>query len=426
MKTILFFIIMFSAACMVNAINISGVVKGSGGGLDGVMVRLGKAGLATTTGPDGSFALKDNTTGAEFQTIHAASRGNCPFVLNGNMLLCKGPEQPEVMAFDCTGKLLFSRRAAVSKGNRSMALPHFGSGVYFYRIALHGAPYVFRRLASPAAKTASGPTAVGISCAERLAKSTARIDDALLFTKEGFQLFRVAITKSDTSGLQITMTARTTGTIKDGEGNEYRTVRIGNQEWTAENLRATKLNDGTGIALVTDKSAWGGASSAACCFYNNTTDAAARKKWGALYNFAAVKTGKLAPSGWHAATNADWDTLESYLTAKGYNFDGTLSGNKVAKSLATTTFWEADTDDTGAIGFDLGTNNASGFSAVPGGYRYYDGAFNNQGNMCFFWTATEKDGSYAWFRYLWSVNPDLYKSYRVKFIGCYVRLVRNN
>jgi hypothetical protein len=35
------------------------------------------------------------------------------------------------------------------------------------------------------------------------------------------------------------------------------------------------------------------------CFYANNTDIALKKKWGALYNWYTVHTGKLAPQGWH-------------------------------------------------------------------------------------------------------------------------------
>lgn len=73
-------------------------------------------------------------------------------------------------------------------------------------------------------------------------------------------------------------------------------------------------------------------------------------------------------------TNAEWDTLENYLIANGYNWDGTKTGNnnKVAKSLTANMDWSLSTKD-GAIGNNLTTNNKSGFSAFPGGYRGYSG-----------------------------------------------------
>ena len=102
------------------------------------------------------------------------------------------------------------------------------------------------------------------------------------------------------------------------------------------------------------------------------TDLENIKKFGALYNWYAVNTLKLAPKGWHVPNDAEWDTLQNYLTTNGYNWDGTTKENKIAKALAARTDW-AFSKDSGAIGNDLTKNNRSGFSALPGGSRNYGG-----------------------------------------------------
>jgi uncharacterized protein (TIGR02145 family) len=128
--------------------------------------------------------------------------------------------------------------------------------------------------------------------------------------------------------------------------------------WTDENLRTTKYNNGSSIG-------------SACYFCNNTTDAAAKKKWGALYTDAAANSGKLAPTGWSVPTSADWDTLLNYLTSHRYNYDGTTKNEITAKSLAAAMDWPVSTDS-GAIGNDLTLNNASGFSALPAGWKFFE------------------------------------------------------
>jgi uncharacterized protein (TIGR02145 family) len=413
----IFTFLVWVALCPALALNISGVVKtNEGSGLEGVMVRLGKADLATTTGSDGSFRLTANGTGVTIHSRHAAFRGECPVLLEGNRLFFNTMEQAEVKAgvYDCKGRLLVSYGKVAASGRNSIALPIFGSGIHIHRVSVNHEQYVFMSVADIA--TNRGPMLSGSRSfpAAKQAKATSQFDDALLFTKTGYQLSRLALKKPDTSGIQITMTPLVTGTVKDAEGNTYQTVQIGNQVWTAENLRSTKYNDGAGI------------SSGSYCFYNNTTDAAARKKWGAIYNFTAATSGKLAPTGWHVATDADWTTMEKYLIAHGYNYDGTTDSNKIGKSLCAQTDWEVDTHYVGTPGKDLSKNNASGFSAVPAGYRTYDGTFTSQNEMGFFWTATQQDASFGLMRYLWSVNVDCYRSDRVKSTFCSVRLVKNN
>lgn len=68
--------------------------------------------------------------------------------------------------------------------------------------------------------------------------------------------------------------------MEDIEKNEYQTIKIGNQEWMAENLRVTKYNDGSDIPLVTDGNEWAALATPAYCYYNNTTNTDSIKKWG--------------------------------------------------------------------------------------------------------------------------------------------------
>ena len=104
----------------------------------------------------------------------------------------------------------------------------------------------------------------------------------------------------------------TTGKLTDIQGNVYRIVKIGAQWWMAENLKTTKLKDGTDIARLADKTEWGKTSHPAYCWYDNDSTSYA-KKYGILYNWYTVETKKLCPSGWHVPTDAEWQTLELFL-----------------------------------------------------------------------------------------------------------------
>lgn len=203
--------------------------------------------------------------------------------------------------------------------------------------------------------------------------------------------------------------------IMDVDGNVYHTVKIGHQVWTVENLRTTKYNDGTEIPDV-----WRRAP--AYCWHNN--DSNNKNIYGALYNWYAVDSKKLAPTGWHVPTNTDWDTLQNYLIANGYNWDGTTTGNKIAKALSAGTDWHTSSKS-GAIGNNLTQNNESGFSALPGGIRGEFGDFSEVGTFGYWWSATECDESNAYHSYLHYSEQYLYRLTFYKHCGYSVRIVRD-
>ena len=224
-------------------------------------------------------------------------------------------------------------------------------------------------------------------------------------------------------GKQVSFTTNSESTITDLNGNVYHTVNIGTQTWMVENLKTTQYNDGTDIPLVTDNTAWSSRSTGAYCWYNNDPETY-KDKYGALYNWYTVKTGKLAPIGWHVATDGEWSTLESYLIANGYNYDGSTSGTKYAKSLAATTDWTTSTT-LGAIGNDLTKNNSTGFSAFAGGWRNVNG-FDLAGGIGWWWSSTESFGG-AWMRGMFSYQSNMFRLIDdVGWNGLSVRCVRDN
>ncbi len=130
--------------------------------------------------------------------------------------------------------------------------------------------------------------------------------------------------------------------------------------------------DGTTIPQVTDATEWQNLTTGAWCYYDNDPTK------GKLYNWYAVMgihdtdpntpNKEFAPEGWHVSNDAEWTTLENYLIANDYNYDGTTTGNKMAKAMASTSGWNSSTP-TGAIGTDQSLNNSSSFNAFPEGNR---------------------------------------------------------
>jgi uncharacterized protein (TIGR02145 family) len=159
-------------------------------------------------------------------------------------------------------------------------------------------------------------------------------------------------------------------TVTDYEGNVYNTVTIGTQIWMKENLKSKKYNDGTDITLVMDSIEWTTKTTGSYCFYNND-EMVNKDLYGALYNYYAVSTGKLCPTGWHVPSKDEWTALLDYLAANGYNYDGTFVSNKVAIAMSEFENWGYSTG-MGCVGNPSyqSMHNSSGFSARPGGFRY--------------------------------------------------------
>ncbi|OVE79375.1 hypothetical protein BVY01_02745 [bacterium I07] len=173
-----------------------------------------------------------------------------------------------------------------------------------------------------------------------------------------------------------------TSTLTDVDGNVYKTVKIGNQVWMAENLKVTHYRNGDPIPHVTSTTAWSNLSTGAYCNYDNSVSNVST--YGRLYNWYAVNDSrKIAPAGWHVPTDAEWRTVVDYLGGSG------VAGGKMKESG--TLHWKSP---------NTGATNSSSFSALPGGYRYNYGSFNDIGGTAAFWSSTEDSNYYAWYRLL--------------------------
>ena len=196
-------------------------------------------------------------------------------------------------------------------------------------------------------------------------------------------------------------------TVTDIDGNVYKTVKIGNQVWMAENLKTTKLNDGEPIPNVSSMTEWGNLTTPGFCWGNNNPTN--KDAFGGLYNWHAVNSGKLAPKGWHIPTIAEWETLIELLGGK------SIAGGK----MKTTSKWFQP---------NSGGTNESGFSAVPVNYRNYDGyVFWNPGDYASFWSATEVNALYALGTRLTADSREckIYESGVKKTYGYSIRCIKN-
>jgi uncharacterized protein (TIGR02145 family) len=162
--------------------------------------------------------------------------------------------------------------------------------------------------------------------------------------------------------------------IKDGDGNVYTEVVIGEQTWLKENLKTTKYKDGTPINNITNSSAWASASDAGFCWYNNQVTN--KNTYGALYNYYATVSEKICPEGWRVPDGGDWTTL---ITTNGSESE---AGTNLKEEG--TAHWSLE-----------GGTNSSGFTALPSGQRKADGTFEGLRDFAGFWTTIPTSESEA-------------------------------
>jgi uncharacterized protein (TIGR02145 family) len=175
----------------------------------------------------------------------------------------------------------------------------------------------------------------------------------------------------------------TYSSVSDIDGNSYKTIKIGTQQWLAENLKTTRFNDGTVIPLVTDDNQWSRLITPGYCWYNND-EVVFKNIYGGYYNWKTVKTGKLCPSGWHVPTKEDWKVLKlslgitAELAEPGGNFQEITEAHKIK--------------ETGNFNWVEGSviaTNESGFTALPGGCRSVDSSFGGEGTTESWWLASD-------------------------------------
>ena len=232
--------------------------------------------------------------------------------------------------------------------------------------------------------------------------------------------------------------AHAQGTVTDIDGNTYDYLTYGTQQWTIENAAMETYRDGTPIPQVTGATQWTNLTTGAWCYYDNDPTK------GKLYNWYAVAgihdndpntpNKEFAPEGWHVPTDAEWTTLEEHLIANGYNYDGTTTGNKIAKALASNSSWNSSTV-IGTPGNTISSNNNSLFNSKPLGWRHgLYGGFSDTNKNCNFWTSSisgiqNPDNTseyYSWVRSLKNNEIHLLNYGNENKDGFSVRFVQDN
>ncbi|MCP4091334.1 MAG: hypothetical protein GY746_16310, partial [Gammaproteobacteria bacterium] len=231
--------------------------------------------------------------------------------------------------------------------------------------------------------------------------------------------WKTMVTKSSSPGSSSDETSFCSEGVTDYDGHKYKSVKIGDQCWMAENLKSTSYADGSAIT-----GHWA---------YDD--DEGNAHTYGRYYTWFAVMNGAgssninpsgvqgVCPNGWHVPSDAEWKELDMTLgmtttEADSTGWRGSHSEGRKLKETDEAFLWIDDANY-------RGTNN-SGFTALPGGYRSSSGYFYNMGVNATFWSSAE-DGSFtAWYRILYYNNSNVSRYYGNKYSGYSVRCLRDN
>ena len=211
-------------------------------------------------------------------------------------------------------------------------------------------------------------------------------------------------------------------TVQDVDLNSYTTVAIGTQCWTKQNLKVSRYNDMTAIALDATGgslgdpgSSWSITTGAYCIYGNEASSGGNATNYGFLYNWYAAagiitiggsSTKNICPLGWRVPIDSDWTNLTDHI--------GLDPGTQLKSNSS---LWNVGTPPSPG-------NDQSGFSALPGGSRDADGSFDDIRDRAVFWSATSIN--YAWYRYLvYGIGSVEKNNFAFKSVGASVRCLKD-
>jgi uncharacterized protein (TIGR02145 family) len=202
--------------------------------------------------------------------------------------------------------------------------------------------------------------------------------------------------------------------VTDIDGNVYGTIQIGNQLWMKENLKVTHYRNGDEIPTGYSNDEWTNLSTGAYAVYDD--DSSNAEIYGNLYNWYAIdlETG-VCPENWHVPTDDEWTILSDYLGGS------SVAGGKMKEctegSCPESEYWNSP---------NTGATNESGFTGLPGGYRFYiNGNYYFMGDYGYFWSSTQLNSTSQWIRRQGYSDSQIWRYCEINKVGLSVRCLKD-
>ncbi len=361
--------------------------------------------------------------------------------------------QAVIGVYDILGRQVIQTQAGVSQGSHHIVV-NLGTGLsqgqYLLRVRGNGfslvqaMTFISAGVSSGSAgihlRPAGGQERAGISSSIGSISETAalhlRVEDTDDFLQRQVQL---PFGQDYDSGDLILIRKRYSqgDGVTDIDGNQYRTVIIGDQEWMAENLRTTRYHDDTEIVSGLSDTDWRNTTSGAMAVQPHgsltglNSDEDVVEVYGRLYNWYAVSaTGGLCPADWRVPTEDDWNELMDYADSLGYpnssiaNGAGNALKSRRQEESPVGAPWATFEHPRWRYHFTHHGMDVFGFSGLPGGYRVFNGSFDFVGAYGYWWSSSESSAASAWSRSKFHGSGDVSRLNLTKQFGFSVRCLR--
>jgi uncharacterized protein (TIGR02145 family) len=430
MNKVIWVIVFLQIVCKVSAqdLTISFQAQVSGTPIDSVQAtNLRTSQFVKLLGGE-SLVLAKNPTGINLLSEINETGYIYPNPTDGDATLCfstNKTQEVEIRLYNASGQLLNQNRWHLEQGIHRFELKFPVAGIYYLSVqksdglASFKAVYAGSEIQTSSIQYAGNEKLNSQNINPNQLKS-ATTDKSLAYSDGDFIQYSVFSGVNTTIVTDSPIVSKTIDVefvnCIDKDNKSYKVVKIGDQLWMAENLAwlpsVSPSSASSEIAPYYFVSDYMGTSIIEAKSTSNFAT------YGVLYNWEAAKTA--CPAGWHLPTDEEWKQLEMALgmTKAEADTEGSSRGTNQGIQLKNTSGWAHNA-------YNGNGTNTSGFSALPGGYRYLDGNFASLGVSGYWWSATEYSATYAWYRNLYYTIATVGRSSTNKTYGYSVRCVRD-
>jgi uncharacterized protein (TIGR02145 family) len=316
-----------------------------------------------------------------------------------------------IFLLNICGELILHERVNLSGGCQTFSLSGIGTGIYLIRVDTGSSSYTSRIISM---NPSSGMPNMSHSKSGWGSGKLKNNNSAIVFPYNTGDLLKIT-GKSGIYRTVMMMVPTQDQTVSfdfinctDAANNHYAVVKVGDQIWMAENLRTTKYRNGDAIPGNITNAAWGNLRTGAFSWYNQDSVKYAQD-FGGLYNWYSVNDPRsIAPEGWHVPTDAEWTALSTYLG--GVNNAGGMLKESGYKH------WRSPNSR---------ATNETGFTALPGGYRFQNGTYDEIKTWCVWWCSTSSGSTLAPTRAVFYNSFELGRDLSDKRDGFTIRCIRD-